>query len=115
MVCSTPAPPSHRFRPALSSHAHLDERRASLIAALVGHNDQFEHSDIYKVNSVVLDLADSSGRAEIPRLPHDFPERLSNTRRASQNKLLRAERFVILKGQKIRLSFCGLSKTRRIV
>jgi len=83
----------------LSSYAHLDERGASLTATLVRHNDQFEHPDIYQVDSVVLDLADPSGRAEIPLLAHNFPERLSNMRRPSQNKLLRAGGFVILEGQ----------------
>src|SRR5258705_2283285 len=81
------------------SYAHLDERGASLTAALVRHNNQFEHPDIYQVNSVVLDLANRSGRAEIPLLAHDFPERSSNLRRPSQNKLLRARGFVILEGQ----------------
>ena len=45
----------------LSAQTHLDERRTRFTAALVWHNDQFEHSDIDQFHSIVLDLADCSG------------------------------------------------------
>ncbi len=35
-------------------------------ATLVRHNDQLENRDIEQINSVVFDLASSSGWAEIP-------------------------------------------------
>ena len=48
---------------------------------------------------VFLDLAYRLRWAEIPLLAHNFPERVSDTRRPSQNELLRARRFGFLENK----------------
>src|SRR5947209_4783759 len=83
----------------MSSQTQTLERRVSLTATLVRHNDQFEYSNVREFDSVVLDLAYGLGGTKIPLLAHDFPERMAGIRRPSQKKLLCAPGFGLVENQ----------------
>ena len=73
---------------------------ASLTAADVRQNIEFQHGDAGKFDHVILFLTDGSRRAEAPLLAHDFLKGTTAVRRPAQNELLCAADFGFLEDQR---------------
>src|SRR4029077_13819577 len=68
----------------------LRQRSQRISPTYVRDDVQFEHPDCRELNMVIFRFARCPLGAEIPLLPHDFPEGLPAIRRPTQDVLLRA-------------------------
>src|SRR5215831_6885690 len=68
----------------------LRQRSERISPTCVRDDAQLEHSDRRELDVMVFRLGSCASGAEIPLLPHDFPERLPAIRRPTQDVLLRA-------------------------
>src|SRR5687768_3861816 len=74
----------------LSGDPEASQRRARVAAADVGRDRDFEHLHVRELDAIVLDLARTGGRMEVPPLAHDVAQRLAERRRPPQDELLSA-------------------------
>ena len=82
-----------------SRHAYTLDRGPSHSATDVGSNDQLKYGDVREFNLVYLKLPDGLRWAKIPLLTDNFSKRAAPVRRASQDELLGARCFVLLKNE----------------